>query len=67
MAYREEIAIEIRRLYKEAPKGTTEYVLDHFDQDNVRDTVNHLHSLNPESIQDSIADYTGITRITIMK
>ncbi|MED2940692.1 hypothetical protein [Cytobacillus horneckiae] len=67
MAYKESIAIEIRELFKNAPKGTTEYYLEHFDQQDVRDTANHLHSLHPKSLQDSPFDYTGKATITIMK
>lgn len=67
MAYKESIANEIRKLFKDAPPGTSEYVLEHFDQDDVRDTVNELHSLHPEQIQDCPYDYSGIAKITFTK
>nr|QRZ17794.1 hypothetical protein JUJ52_18960 [Virgibacillus sp. AGTR] len=53
MAYREYIAKEIEQLIKNAPKGTTEYHLEHFDQQDVADTVNHFHYKNPRLIQET--------------
>lgn len=67
MAYKESIAEEICALYRNAPTGTSEHVLEHYDQRDVRDTVNYLHSLNPETIQDCPPDMTGLAHITFMK
>lgn len=67
LAYKESIATELRQLFKDAPKGTTEYVLEHFDQQDVVDTVNHFHAKNPELIQEAHIYYTGTAPITIMK
>lgn len=40
MAYKESIAFEIRQLIKDAPEGYSKYTLDHFNQQDVADTVN---------------------------
>lgn len=49
MAYNESIANEIRQLIKSAPKGYSEYVLEHFDQEDVADTVNRLRFKYPDN------------------
>lgn len=67
MAYKESIANEIRELFKNAPKGTSEYTLEHFDQRDVADTVNYLHAQSPELIQETEVYYTGTAPIVFMK
>ncbi|MGY3717017.1 hypothetical protein ACWE42_16005 [Sutcliffiella cohnii] len=67
MAYKESIAIEIRNLYQQAPKGTTEYVLEYFNQQDVADTVNLLHYENPRMIDETQVYYTGTAPIIITK
>lgn len=67
MAYKESIENEIRKLFKVAPKGTTEYTLEHFNQQDVADAVNYFHSTNPNLIQETEVDYTGTAPIVIMK
>lgn len=51
MAYKENIAEEIRKLFRDAPPGTSEYDLEHFNQNDVKDTVNYLSTLHPNSIE----------------
>ncbi len=67
MTYKESIESEIRNLFKVAPKGTTEYTLEHFNQQGVADAVNYFHSINPDLIQETQVDYTGTAPIVIMK
>lgn len=67
MAYKESIANELRKLFKVAPSGTTEYTLEHFNQRDVADTVNHFHDINPNLIQKTEVDYTGYAPVRIMK
>lgn len=67
MPYKENIASEIRKLYQSAPKGTTEYYLDGYDQQDVADTVNQLARSLPHQIQETLVDYTEKASITIIK
>ncbi|WP_342515569.1 hypothetical protein [Sutcliffiella sp. FSL R7-0096] len=67
MAYKESIAREIRQLIKDAPEGNTEYCLEHYDQQDVADTVNSLHYEYPRLIQETDVYYTGTAPIVIMK
>lgn len=68
MAYREEIAFEIRELLKNAPKGHSEYVLEHFDQQDVADTVNILRlDYRGDTIEETQIYQTGNAPIGINK
>lgn len=66
MAYREEIAFEIRELIKSAPDGISTHYLKHFDQEDVEDTVNMLHLVNP-IIRETVKGYSKYTPIEIEK
>ncbi|EGP7077189.1 hypothetical protein JJO26_06160 [Listeria monocytogenes] len=67
MAYREKIADEIRKLYASSPLGVSEYTLEQFIQQDVTDTVNAMHAIDQEKIQETEIDYTGTARITFNK
>ncbi|MEN0666943.1 hypothetical protein NSQ14_11990 [Caldifermentibacillus hisashii] len=68
MAYRKEIALEICELIKNAPKGHSEYVLEHFDQQDVADTVNRLRFEYPDEVLEETRIYmTNTAPISINK
>lgn len=68
MAYKESIANEIRELYKNAPEGKVSTLyLEHFNQEDVADTVNHFAITNPKDIQETYVDYSNKAPIVIMK
>lgn len=67
MAYKESIATEIRDLFKTAPKGYSEHYLEHYDQKDVADTVNHLATIDPKKIQETFEDYTEKATIAFTK
>lgn len=67
VAYKESIANELRELFKNAPPGTTEYVLEHHNQQDVADTVNYFHAQNPKLIQETQVYYTGTAPVVITK
>lgn len=68
MAYKQSIANEIMELYKNAPKGkSTEYYLEHFNQQDVADTVNYFATTNPKEIQETDVYYDGKAPIVFMK
>ncbi|WP_195960904.1 hypothetical protein [Enterococcus casseliflavus] len=67
MAYKENIADEIRKLYKNAPVGHSEYSLPQFDQQDVADTVNFFASTNPKEIQETQVYYDNQAPIVFDK
>ncbi|EAD4262108.1 hypothetical protein HCJ40_11520 [Listeria sp. FSL L7-0993] len=67
MAYSKKIAEEIRKLYASSPLGFSEYTLDQYSQQDVADTVNEMHAIDQEKIQETEIDYTGTARITFNK
>jgi len=68
MAYKESIENEVRRLIENAPKGRSEHVLEHFDQEDVRDTVNRLRFEYPNNRLEETRLYMDNTApITINK
>lgn len=68
MAYRKEIAFEIRELLKNAPEGHSEYVLEHFDQQDVADTVNVVRlDYRGDTIEETDVYQTNTAPIAINK
>ncbi|EKZ1710785.1 hypothetical protein V8O12_000522 [Listeria monocytogenes] len=67
MAYSKKIAEEIRNLYASSPLGFSEYTLEQYNQQDVADTVNEMHAIDQEKIQETEIDYTGTARITFNK
>lgn len=67
MAYSEKIADDIRKLYLASPLGISEYTLEQYSQQDVSDTVNAMHAIDQEKIQETEIDYTGTARITFNK
>lgn len=67
MAYKENIADEIRKLYKNAPVGHWEYSFPQFDQQDVADTVNFFASTNPKEIQETQVYYDNQAPIVFDK
>ncbi|EAC6073582.1 hypothetical protein N2J76_001592 [Listeria monocytogenes] len=67
MAYSKKIAEEIRKLYASSPLGFSEYTLEQYSQQDVADTVNEMHAIDQEKIQETEIDYTGTARITFNK
>ncbi|TYW09556.1 hypothetical protein [Listeria monocytogenes] len=67
MAYSKKIAEEIRKLYASSPLGFSEYTLEQYIQQDVADTVNEMHAIDQEKIQETEIDYTGTARITFNK
>ncbi|MEV9640471.1 hypothetical protein ABZ756_07210 [Mammaliicoccus sciuri] len=68
MAYKESIAVEIRQLIKDAPDGYSEYVLEHFNQQDVADTVNTICSDYPgDLLQETDVYMTNTAPVCINK
>lgn len=68
MAYRKGIANEIRELIKNAPEGHSEYVLEHFEQQDVADTANRLRSEYPaDTLEETDLYMTNTAPIAINK
>ncbi|SIT91499.1 hypothetical protein [Edaphobacillus lindanitolerans] len=68
MAYKNAIATEVRQLIKDAPDGYSEYVLEHFVQQDVADTVNAIRSEYPgDTLQETDVYMTGTAPVCINK
>lgn len=68
MAYDERIANEIRKLIENAPPGKSEYLLEHFDQEDVRDTVNRLRfEYDGDTLEEAFYYQDDTSPITINK
>lgn len=69
MAYKVEIANEIAKLFKNAPVSDephTDY-LGQFNQQDIADTMNYLHSKYQDTFMRSNIDYTMRADITFLK
>lgn len=67
MAVKQFIIDEIEKLRENAPSGVSQHYLKQLDQFDVEDTVNHLHSEDPNYIRNTVKGYNEFTPIEFEK
>lgn len=67
MSLYSDIEDEIERFYKAAKPGTTEFTLPSFNQNDVVNVVNSLHSQHPRHFDGTSISMENIAEITIHK